>query len=116
MIHRFRSRLSDKFGIVSKQRSLVYSGLGRPPKGTFSGLGDAGKDSSDEEEDTVQGTDMVPMVEPDMTEKEYSEEETDEEVRKARRVGVGDRGALAEIGYSEARGVGQCEQNPVGGY
>ncbi len=59
---------------------MVYSGRGRPPKGMSSGLGDGGRESSDEEEDAGQGA-VVPVVESEVVEKEYSEEETDEEVR-----------------------------------
>lgn len=59
---------------------MAYSGRGRPPKGTAAYLGgDGGRESSDEEEDPAQSAVAMVMA-MEMSDKEYSEEETDEEV------------------------------------
>ena len=71
--------MNTKFGIKGKQRSLVYSGRGRPPKGTFIPPGEGGGDSSDEEEGPRQSA-AAEKTELEDKDKEYSEEETDEEV------------------------------------
>ena len=72
---RFRSCLSSKFGVTNKQRPVAYSGRGRPPKGTVAMLGDV---SSDEEEDPAAA--MVTETGVGVSDKEYSEEDSDEEV------------------------------------
>ena len=85
---RFRSRLSHEFGVESKQRSLVYSGRGRPPK-SIKGLGmmilpreggAGGGDSSGDEDDGTQAAAGAEVEAGGQEDKEYSEEETDEEV------------------------------------
>ena len=101
---RFRSQLSNKFGIQTKQRTVVYSGRGRPPKGLLTGMADGGKDSSDEEDDpltVVPGGVASEGVEPAAGEgakKDYSEEDTDEEVRE--------RGRESRDSGEEGRGGG----------
>ena len=37
--HRFRSRLTDSFGVNQFQKPVLYSGRGRPPKRAFLNAG-----------------------------------------------------------------------------
>ncbi len=92
---RFRSHLTEKFGESKKQRSIVYSGRGRPPKGTITPLAEGGGDSSEEEEDTRQSAAVpVPLVETEVEDKDidFSEEETTEAVSFT--LGLGYRGTF----------------------
>ena len=81
---RFRSRLSQVYGVGEKTSPIVYSGRGRPPKRALMPLdvssrpNEAGGDSSDEGEvrSNLPSTAIVGVA----SDSEYSEEETDEEV------------------------------------